>query len=256
MKRTLTIVLLILFANYAPAAADEPQQAPVQANPSVSKPQHEGQAHDPAHPPIDCPLRRQGIDPHGLKPFDDVEKYIQFLEREDRALWQKPDDVVASLGLAGDETLFDLGAGSGYFTFRFARALPRGEVVASDIELEMLRHIHHKAMLENVPNIRVQPAQPDDPTVPTTADWVFICDVLHHVSNRANWLKHMHGQMKPGGRVALIEFKEGTLPEGPPESLKISQEEMIGLMTTAGFRLVEEKSQLLPYQLFLIFQKE
>jgi predicted methyltransferase len=89
-------------------------------------------------PPIECPLHKQGVDPSHLKPFADVEKYIAFLERPDRAAWQKPDAVVAALGLAGTETVVDLGAGSGYFTFRFARALGAGKVVASDIAPEMI----------------------------------------------------------------------------------------------------------------------
>ena len=55
--------------------------------------------HDPAHPPIDCPLRKQGIDPTQMRPFEDVEKYIAFLERADRAAWQKPDEVVTTAGL-------------------------------------------------------------------------------------------------------------------------------------------------------------
>ena len=69
--------------------------------------------HDPSHPPIDCPLRKQGIDPSNMKPFEEVEKYINFLEREDRAIWQKPDEIVAALRLSGDETVVDLGAVSG-----------------------------------------------------------------------------------------------------------------------------------------------
>jgi len=64
-----------------------------------------------------------------LRPFDDVAECIAFLEKPDRAVWQKPDDVIAALGLKGSETLVDIGAGSGYFTFRFAKALQHGKVI-------------------------------------------------------------------------------------------------------------------------------
>ena len=215
----------------------------------------QAQAHDPAHPPIDCPLRKLGVDPLHLRPFDDVEKYIAFLEKPERAAWQKPDDVVAALGLKGSETLVDLGAGSGYFTFRFANALPRGKVIAADTEPEMIRHIHHKVMSGGTKNIQVVLAKPADPEVTKDADWVFICDVLHHVPDRAAWLGRISSQMKPGARLALIEFKEGKLPEGPPASAKIPRAQLVSLVTKAGLALDGEKRDILPYQVFLVFRK-
>jgi hypothetical protein len=93
-------------------------------------------------PAIDCPLAKHGIHPGDLHPFKDVEKYVGFLERPELAKWQKPDAIVAELGLSGNETVVDVGAGSGYFSFRLARALPRGNVIATDIQPEMVRHMH------------------------------------------------------------------------------------------------------------------
>ncbi|MBN2196237.1 MAG: methyltransferase [Polyangiaceae bacterium] len=212
-------------------------------------------AHDPAHPPIDCPLHQHGIDPTHLRPFEDVEKYIAFLERPDRAEWQKPDEVVAALKLTGDEVVADVGAGSGYFSFRLARALPKGRVVAGDVESEMVRHIHHRAVTEGVTNLQSVLIKPDDPEIPTDADWVFICDVLHHVTERPAWLGKVVASMQPGARVALIEFKEGDLPQGPPESAKIPKQELVKLFTGAGLVQNGEIQDLLPYQLFLVFKK-
>ena len=211
--------------------------------------------HDPAHPPIDCPLRRQGIDPNHLSPFEETEKYIAFLEREDRAAWQKPDEVVEALKFSGDETVVDIGAGSGYFSFRFAKALPRGAVVSGDVEPEMVRHLHHKAMMDNVKNLDARVINPDDPAVPKNVDLVFICDVLHHVSDRPAWLRKIAGAMPRGARLALLEFKEGNLPEGPPESMKIPRSDLIRLVTDTGLSLTESHDDLLPYQTFLVFTK-
>jgi ubiquinone/menaquinone biosynthesis C-methylase UbiE len=174
--------------------------------------------HDHADPPIDCPLRKQGVDTHGLRPFDEVEDYIAFLERADRAAWQKPAVVVAALDLDGTEVVSDVGAGSGYFTFRLAEALPEGHVRAIDIEPEMLRHIHHKVLSEGASNVEVVLATLDDPHVDSRTDVVFICDVLHHVEERRAWLERLHEETKPGARLVLIEFKEGDLPQGPPIS--------------------------------------
>jgi ubiquinone/menaquinone biosynthesis C-methylase UbiE len=209
----------------------------------------------PANPPIDCPLRKQGINPHDLKPFADVQKYIDFLERNDRAVWQKPDTVVKELQLSGMEKIADVGAGSGYFTFRLARAVPRGMVYAIDTEPEMLRHIHHRALSEGVHNIEIIKSTPDDPAVPSDADLVFVCDTLHHVKEQEVWLRNLSSRMKKGAQLVVIEFKEGDLPEGPPASLKISKNRIIDMIAASSFKLETEKPELLPYQIFLIFSK-
>lgn len=263
-KRTTTMILAVAIVGTASCkretgaegAALASSSASVSPAPTASPSATASHAavHDPSNPPIDCPLRKHGINPHEMKPFDDVEKYIAFLERADRAGWQKPDVVVDALGLEGTEVVADVGAGSGYFTFRFAKELPKGRVLAIDIEPEMIRHIHHKAMMDGVSNVGVEIAKADDPSVPKEADWVFVCDVLHHVKDRAVWLSRMQGQMKPGAKVVLIEFKEGELPEGPPESLKVGKQELVRLMSSAGFKLVKDEPDLLPYQHLLIFE--
>jgi SAM-dependent methyltransferase len=211
--------------------------------------------HDPARAPIKCPLRKQGVNVAHLRPFEEVEDYIAHLERADRAQWQKPDEVVAELGLKGTETVVDLGAGSGYFTFRFARALPKGKVVAADTEPEMVRHIHHKAMTQGVENVQARLIDPEDPDIPAKVDLVFVCDVLHHVSDRPGWLRKLASQMHSGARLALIEFKTGRLPEGPPEGMKIPRKRLVALATEAGLVLGHERKDLLPYQVFLVFRK-
>jgi len=206
-------------------------------------------------PAIGCPLHKAGIDPTKLKPFEEVEKYIQFLERPDRAKWQKPDEVVAALGLKGSESVVDLGAGSGYFAFRFAKVLTKGKVFAIDTEPEMARHVHGKVMSSGLLNVEAQIAKPDDPGVPAGADLVFVCDVLHHVPKRSEWLKKLHSQMRSGAKLALIEFKAGKLPEGPPEAIKIPKGQLVELVKEAGFTLNEDRPKLLPYQEFLVFVK-
>jgi ubiquinone/menaquinone biosynthesis C-methylase UbiE len=200
-------------------------------------------------------LRKAGIDAHGLKPFDDVEKYISFLDRPDRATWQKPDALVASLGLTGNENIVDVGAGSGYFTFRLARALPQGKVVATDVAPEMVRHIHHRAMSEGVSNVAVVVGEPDDPKVPADAGIIFVCDVLHHVNDRPTWLANLYRETGAGSQLVIVEFKEGDLPEGPPASLKLPRAEVTRLVSAAGFSLSSENVTLLPYQYVLTFRK-
>ncbi len=212
-------------------------------------------AHDPANPPIDCPLAGHGASPSSMRPFAETEKYIEFLERPDRAVWQKPDEVVRALSLRGTETLEDVGAGSGYFTFRFAKALPSGRVIATDVDPEMVRHIHHKVLTEGIANVAVVLANADDPGISSTADLVFISDVIHHVANRETWLRKGYAEMRPGARLVVVEFKEGKLPQGPPESVKIPKAKLVAMLQAVGFKLVSDRPDLLPYQTFLTFEK-
>ncbi len=248
-------------ADAAPAATPAATPKPPDAKAAGAEPAPEvaktaAHVHGAGHvPPIDCPLAAAGIDPMGLQPFDKVDEYIAFLERADRAQWQRPDEVVAALGLTGKEHVTDVGAGSGYFTFRLSKALPQGEVRAVDVSPEMVRHVHHKAMTGGVDNVQAVLVDPDDPGVTADSDLVFLCDVLHHVAAREAWFKRLHDAMKPGARLALIEFKQGDLPQGPPEGLKIPRADLVTLAEGAGFRLVEDKPDVLPYQVFLIFER-
>ena len=117
-----------------------------------------------ASPPIDCPLHAKGVSADGLRPFAETEQYIAFLERPDRARWQKPDEVVAALHLGGTETVADVGAGSGYFTFRFAKALPKGKVVATGGRMNRIDEIygdvfdHHSVIYEFANGVRLYAA--------------------------------------------------------------------------------------------------
>ncbi len=206
-------------------------------------------------PNIDCPLRKAGINPHQLKPFDEVEKYIAFLERPDRIQWQRPDEVVKALNLKAGDVIADIGAGSGYFSFRFVDKLTTGKVIALDTEPEMIRHIHHKSVSLGLNNLEAKIISKEKPEVGEPVDVVFICDVLHHVENRVEWLKQVSATMKSNSRLILIEFAEGELPEGPPASLKIPKAQLLKVTEQAGLKLTTDHSELLPYQVMLEFKK-
>jgi SAM-dependent methyltransferase len=246
MHRLLVLAVAVLalsFVALARAAEPAPTSSPAPA------------AHDPANPPIDCPLHEKGVNTGTLRPFAETEKYIEFLERADRAAWQKPDAVVAALHLAGSETLVDVGAGSGYFSFRFAKALPKGKVIATDIDPEMIRHIHHRVLTDGIANVKVVLTDPKDPRVDPAADVVFVCDVVHHVDGREAGRRKLAAEMKPGAKLVVIEFKEGKLPEGPPEAVKVPKAKLVSMLENAGFSLRSDQPELLPYQTFLTFTK-
>lgn len=236
-----------------PSAPKEINDAKAEAKPAEEAPAFH---HDPSNPPVDCPLRKAGLDPTKMKPFELTEQYIQFLERADRAEWQKPEAVVDALGLQGNEIVFDIGAGSGYFSFPMSKRLQNGgKVIAGDVEPEMVMHIHHKTMTENIQNIEAKVIDQAKPEVPAHANVLFMCDVLHHIANPVEWLTHVANQMDAGSSFYIIEFHEGDIPQGPPENAKIPKEKLIDYASKAGLAFDREIEGLLPYQHFLAFKK-
>jgi 2-polyprenyl-3-methyl-5-hydroxy-6-metoxy-1,4-benzoquinol methylase len=128
-------------------------------------------------------------------------------------------------------------------------------VVAADVEPEMVRHVHHTAMTRGIANITTQVLDGTVPDLPENADVIFVCDVLHHVADRPRWLARLASRMGPKTRLALLEFKEGDLPEGPPAAAKIPRAELMRLTQGAGLVLAKDHGDLLPYQVFLEFKK-
>ena len=227
------------------------------ANSQASPPEQTmGMIHDPSNPPVDCPLRKQGLDPTQMKPFEQMEAYIQFLDREDRKLWQKPHEIVEQMNLTGNERILDLGAGSGYFSFPLAQKLTTGRLFAADVEPEMIRHIHHNAMLNGIQNIEVKLIDAQKPEIPESIDIVFMCDVMHHIANPVDWMSGIVNQLPNGAQFHIIEFKQGDIPNGPPENAKIAPEQLLKIANLSGLELDHEVKDLLPYQTYYIFKKK
>lgn len=188
--------------------------------------------------------------------FHDTQRWVKIFESPERAKWQKPDEVVRALKLKPGETVVDIGAGTGYFTRRFARAVgPTGKAIGLDIEPGMVAYMKADAKKLGLKNYEARLVKPDNPELaPDSADLVFFCDVLHHVRQRIPYLKKIIPALKPDGRVAVVDFKKNA-PMGPPARIKISREKMIAEFKDAGYRLVHEET-FLPYQYFLEFSPE
>ena len=184
---------------------------------------------------------------HHLPPS--MSKCGNFLVRLTRKQWQKPSQVIRVLAIRPAETIADIGAGTGYFSRRFARYA--GKVYAVDIKAADLARIRKNAPA----NLMTILAAPDDPKLPEAGvDTIFFCDVLHHIENRGAYYRKLDRALKPGGRIVVIDFYKRELPIGPPVSRKIPREEMIAELKQAGFVLAES-FDFLPYQYFLVFER-
>jgi ubiquinone/menaquinone biosynthesis C-methylase UbiE len=189
-------------------------------------------------------------------PPQDLKEYIARLEDPSRDQWQQPEKVMKALAIEPGQTIADLGSGPGYFTLRFARAVgPKGKVFGIDVAPGMLAFLKKQARAEHLMNIQTILAKPGDPKLLLdSVDLIFICDTLHHISHRAEYLSLLFRALKPGGRLVNIDFYKRELPVGPPVHMKIAKPEMIREAEAAGLHLAKQFS-FLEYQYFLVFKR-
>jgi ubiquinone/menaquinone biosynthesis C-methylase UbiE len=177
------------------------------------------------------------------------EEFAKVLEDPSRDAWQKPHEVVKALELKPTDTVADIGAGTGYFARRFA--MHANKVYAVDIDQKLLAIAGNKAPA----NLQTILAAPDDPHLPPqSVDMIFFCDVVHHLGDRPAYYRKLATVLKPGGRIVVVDFYKKPLPVGPPESMKLSEQEVIAEFQEAGFGL-SKRLDVLPYQYFLFFAR-
>ena len=196
-------------------------------------------------------------DQHQHRRPNDIAQYLEHLDNQERDRNQKPAEVVEALALKPGLIVADLGSGSGYFTRRFIEAVTEtGKVYAIDVEPEMLKyteesiiHLHRPYTAEFIL------ARPDSPKLPyESVDLLFVCNTYHHLDERPKYFSNTKSSLKPGGRVAIIDFyhDERSGEVGFPKQHLVPRETVIAELTEAGYRLVQEHT-FLPRQYFLEF---
>ncbi len=188
--------------------------------------------------------------------FDDIQRWIELFEDPERAKWQKPDEVVKRLNLKSGHVIADIGAGTGYFTRRFAKAvLPSGKALGLDIDPSIVDYMREDAKKHQLENYIARVVEADDPGLnPKSVDVIFICNTYHHIENSVNYIKRLSKALKPNGRVVIVDFYKKPLPVGP-QSLehKIPRTKVLNEFQQAGYHLIRFHD-FLPYQYFLEFQ--
>jgi len=187
--------------------------------------------------------------------FGDVGLWSQILEGSERDKWQKPDEVIKHLNLKRGDVIADIGAGTGYFTRRFALAVgPHGRALALEIEASMVEHMRQKARRLSLANYEARLVKPDDPGLkPESVDVIFLSNTYHHISNRVEYFRKLAAGLKPNGRIVIVDFYRKPLPVGPRAlEHKVSEETVIEELRRAGYRLTRSLN-FLPYQYFLEF---
>jgi SAM-dependent methyltransferase len=193
----------------------------------------------------------QGAADHHQHQFRDAERWARRFDDPARDAWQKPDEVIRALGLAPDAVVGDLGSGTGYFAVRLARAVPRGHVYGADIEPDMVRYLAERARRDGLANVTAVQATPDDSRLPRPVDLMLVVNTYHHIGERPAYFGRLRQSLRPGGRVAIIDFLPDA-PEGPPRLARLPAAIVKEEMGRAGYGLTSEHT-FLPHQYFLIF---
>ncbi len=178
-----------------------------------------------------------------------------WLERSERADLERPEAVVDALGLRPSDVVADIGAGTGYFTFRLADRVPEGTVYAVDIQPEMLGIVEARAAQDGRGNVVPVQGYIDDPNLPEDAvDVVLIVDAYHEFSHPREMMQGIVRSLRPGGRVVLVEYR-GEDPAVPIKPLhKMTEAQVRRELEAVGLRWVETKD-FLPRQHFLVFER-
>ena len=185
----------------------------------------------------------------------DPKAYVAMLDDPKRDAYQKPHEVISALKLKEGEVIADIGAGSGYFTFRLAHHVgDTGRVYAVDVGADMIVHLNRRIRDLQSKNVVTILAAPDDPLLAdASVDRFFVCDTWHHIENHDRYLGLLKKMLKPGGQIVMVDFKKEQTPMGPPMEMRIDRADLVKEMEKNGFRVAAEHT-FLPYQYFLVFK--
>ena len=191
---------------------------------------------EPAAPPPPPAEQAQG-EHHGggmHHRFDNAADWAKVFDDPSRDAWQRPDLVLAALDLRPGMTIADIGAGTGYFSVRLARAVPDGKVVATDIEPDMIRYLTERAAREQLANLRAVLTPPSDPQLAAgTVDRILVVDVWHHLDDRPAYARALAKALRPGGKLAIVDFTFES-SHGPPAKHRLAPDEILADLRAAG----------------------
>jgi cyclopropane fatty-acyl-phospholipid synthase-like methyltransferase len=189
---------------------------------------------------------------HMERHFDNAEQWAKEFDDPARDAWQMPSRVIDALGLRPGQAVADIGAGTGYFSSRLARAAAAPTVYAVDIEPSMIEYLRSRAAKEGLKNLTPVLAGADSPNLPAPVDTILIVDTYHHIPNRVAYFTKLKGSLKPGGTLAIVDFRKDA-PSGPPAEFRFTPDQISAELEQAGFSLATQHG-FLPRQMFLLYR--
>jgi ubiquinone/menaquinone biosynthesis C-methylase UbiE len=182
-----------------------------------------------------------------------AEEWRKVLDSPERVAALRIDEVIARLKLKPMDAIADLGAGTGPFVVPFAKAVSAGVVYAVEVDGGFLPIIGERARAAGVANVRTVLGAFTDPKLPAAAvDVAFMHDVLHHIGDRGTYFRTLAKSVKPGGRIAIIDYEPARSPHADQPALQVSKDQARAILADAGFKPLEDVA-LFEEKWFLIF---
>ncbi len=179
---------------------------------------------------------------------------LEFYENTDREIWQRPELVQSLFGDLTNKTVADIGAGSGFFTFRLAERAEK--VIAIEINQEVVDKLNASIPQAVKDRVEVRLVPPDDPMLqPEEVDAILIVNTYVYFDDRVAYLKKLHVSLSEVGKVLISDFKKKQTPLGPPPEFRISLYEVEKELQEAGFRIIVSDDTSLGYQYIVLAEK-
>lgn len=175
---------------------------------------------------------------------------LGLLEGPDRAVWQKPEQIMDVLQVADGSVVADIGPGAGWFTIRLAhRVGPNGIVYARDVQRQMLEAIRRRVRREGLSNVDLVLSVGNDQKLPAgKLDAVLVVDVYQEITDPVPFLRNVAGALKPSGRIGVVNYKPGR--GGPGPAVRVDRASVEADARAAGLRVLAHEN--LPYQYLLV----
>ncbi len=181
-------------------------------------------------------------------------KFVNELDDPDRDYWQMPDKVLALFGDLAGSKMADIGAGTGYFTFRMAAK--GANVLAVDIDSNFLEYIAKAAIELPSPDfgkIETRITGSETPSLlAEEVDGVLIVNTAYFLPNRPNYFMQIYQGLKKGGRLVVVDFKSEPSAVTPPQQLWISSAKLENELKQAGFEVTKKDVDTLPHQYMIL----